>query len=163
MKRVASRDWKNSHWLLVQTHRTGTDQVAQAAWKIFPSDVDLLRAATPLDALKAFVEVFGCPVKIGDKKSLFTEADTFPLGTEVKLSWYDAPPDNFHSTSVVRDQAKHIFSVGTTYCIDLSKYRSALKARGLHVFEPDPLLIARARLRKEVRVFVNQERITFSY
>jgi hypothetical protein len=45
-----------------------------------------VRAATPLDALKAFVEVFGCPVKIGDKKSLFTEADTFPLGTEVSHS-----------------------------------------------------------------------------
>jgi hypothetical protein len=160
MKRVNSRDQRNRHWLLVQTHRTGTDQIAQAAWRLYPSEIDLSQAATPLDALKAFVNVFGCPIKIGDKKTLFIESDTFPCDTEVKLSWSEAPPEHFWSISVLRDRAKRVFLVGTAYVINISQYRDMLRAHGVQVREPGPRPIAPAFPRKEVRVFVNDEKLT---
>jgi hypothetical protein len=162
MKRVISRDQRNKYWLLVQTHRTGTDQVAQAAWRLYPSEIDLSRAATPLDALKAFVNVFGCPIKIGDEKTLFIESDTFPYGTEVKLSFTAATPENFWSTSVVRDRPKQVFFVGTTYGINISKYRDTLRARGVQVREPGPRLNFAFPQQNEVRIFVNDEKITVS-
>jgi hypothetical protein len=157
MKKVISRDQRNSHWLLVQTHRTGTDQVAQAAWKIYPDLVDLSKAATPLDVLRAFVDVFGCPLKIGDKDTLFVAAETFPYDTEVIISWHQAPPDHFYSVSVAKDADKKSFVLGTTYCVDLSKYRSALRARGIRVTEPDPKILP---IKNELHVFVNQERMS---
>jgi hypothetical protein len=162
MKGVMSRDQRKRHWLLVQTHRSGIDQVAQAAWRLYPSEIDLSQAATPLDALKAFVNVFGCPIKVGDKEGLFIESDAFPYGTEVKVRWSEAPPDHFFSTSMLRDPTKREFLVGTTYCINISKYRDTLRAHGVPVREPGPLLIHPNFPRNEVGIFVNDEKITFS-
>jgi hypothetical protein len=160
MKKITSRDQRNSHWLLVQTHRSGTDQVAQAAWKIYPNEVDLTNAATPFGVLRAFVNAFGCPIKVEGKEALFVAEEVFPYEKEVVVNWDHAPTDHFYSVSVVRDSAKKAFVLGATYCIDLSRYRSALRARGLRV--ADPQAFAKPILKNEARILVNQGKITIT-
>ena len=71
VKFVASREQSRRHWLLVQAHRVGIDKHVVAAWRIFLNDVNLETAQRPIDVLKAFVEVYGFPVTVGDTKSLF--------------------------------------------------------------------------------------------
>ena len=66
MKRIMSREANRRHWLLVQSHRVGIDQRVGAAWRVFPADVNIEAALHPLDVLKAFVQVFGFPIKVGE-------------------------------------------------------------------------------------------------
>jgi hypothetical protein len=160
MKHVNSRDQRHQHWLLVQTHRIGTTQVAQAAWRVYPEVVDLSQAATPLDALKAFVNVFGNPIVIAGERTMFGDSYTFPYGEEVRVSWKEAPPDHFWSISIARDQSKSVFYIGTIYCVDLSKYRDSIINRGARVRPSLP--IATNPPKNEIRAFVNHEKITLT-
>jgi hypothetical protein len=132
MKRVMSQDFRKRHWLLVQSHRVGTDQRVGAAWQVFPQDVNIELAGQPLDVLKAFVEVYGVPVKVGTSHGLFIEPTLYPPGTAVKLDWTGAPQDCFVSTLQTTDAAGYI-RVGITYCIYLPRYRAALRSHGVKV------------------------------
>src|SRR4051812_27030324 len=56
MKLVPATDKEEAYWLLVQTLREGFEQEVQAAWRVYPSDVNLENASDPLDVLKLFVD-----------------------------------------------------------------------------------------------------------
>jgi hypothetical protein len=142
MKRVISRDDRNSRWLLVQTNRIGLQQHVQAAWIIFPSDVDLSMAAAPIDALRAFVEVFGFPISVGDKKALFVDPQQFPFDASVRIDWTGAPPEHFVNFSRTVNADTRLFEVGLAYCIDIPKYRASLKKHGIRVHEPAPSMVS---------------------
>jgi hypothetical protein len=135
MKQVISRDNHNSRWLLVQTNRIGLQQHVQAAWIIFPSDVDLSMASVPIDALRAFVDVFGCAISVGDKKALFVDPQQFPFDASVKIDWTGAPREYFVSFSQTTNADTRLFKVGLAYCIDIPKYRASLKRHGIRVRE----------------------------
>jgi hypothetical protein len=138
MKLIVSRDDRNSHWLLVQTNRIGIQQLVQAVWKLYPSDVDLSKASVPIDALKAFVDVFGCPISVGDKKALFVDPQQFPFDANVKVDWTGAPRESFVNFSQTANSETKLFRVGLAYCIDIPKYRTSLKKHGIRVREPKP-------------------------
>jgi hypothetical protein len=133
MQRVTSRDLRKSHWLLVQTHRTGTKQNVRSAWQIYPDDVNIERAQKPIDVLKAFANVYGVPISVGDRKELFIDAESFPTGTQVKVDWTGAPALHFTSISYATNDTSRITKVGIAYCIDLEKYAAALAKRGARV------------------------------
>jgi hypothetical protein len=135
MKRVMSRDSQKRHWLLVQTHRLGVDQKVGAAWQVYPQDVNIRAAQQPLDVLKAFAEVYGVPVVVGQTKALFIESELYPPGVTVNIDWTGAPQEHFLSTSSTTDASGRL-RVGITYCIDVPKYRAALKAHGVKVAGP---------------------------
>jgi hypothetical protein len=143
MKFVASREQARMHWLLVQAHRIGTDQRVGAAWRIYLNDINLETAARPIDVLKAFVEVYGFPMTIGDTKALFIESRTYPPDTPIKIDWTGAPEDHFVSISHTTDAAGQ-FRIGVTYCIDIPKYSVTLKARGVKVEEGPKKILHRA-------------------
>jgi hypothetical protein len=138
MKFVASRTVRHNHWLLVQTNRIGLQQHAQAAWRVYPPDVDLSKASTPTDALKAFANAFGCPISVGTKKALFVDPQDFPFDAQVKIDWTGAAADWFVTFSQTVEADTRLFKVGLAYCIDLSKYRAALKMHGVRVRPPLP-------------------------
>jgi hypothetical protein len=142
MKQIISRDERNSHWLLVQTNRIGIQQHVQAAWRIYPSDVDLSQASVPIDALKAFVDVFGCPISVGDKKALFVDPQQFPFDANVKVEWTGAPPEFFVTFSQTTNSDTRLFRVGLAYCIDVPKYRTSLKKHGVKIHEPTPSMVS---------------------
>ena len=137
MKSVMSHEAYKRHWLLVQSHRAGVDQHVTAAWKVYPDEVDLKDAREPLDALKAFVNRYGIPVIVGNLRGLFVEPQAFKVGVPVKIDWTGAPKEHFLS-SLHTTTADGIFRIGITYCIDLGKYRTALKAHGARVTPSGP-------------------------
>jgi hypothetical protein len=134
MKRVMSREPSRRHWLLVQSHRVGAGQKVGAAWRVFPDDVNIESAQQPVDVLKAFVEVYGVPVNVGETKALFIESELFPAGP-VKIDVSPAPLDHFISSSSTTNAAGQ-FRVGVTYCIDIPKYRVALARHGIKTEDP---------------------------
>jgi hypothetical protein len=136
MKLVTSKEIRKRHWFLVQSNRNGYHQVVTSAWRIYPNDVDLLGAKQPIDVLKAFVQVFGCPIRVGESKALFVDTKQFPFDAQVKVDWTGAPVDSFFSFSQTSNAVTSLFRVGIAYCIDLAKYRAALKRRGVNVTEP---------------------------
>jgi len=136
MKRVVSRDAHKSHWLLVQAHRIGADQQVASAWQIYPDDVNIENARQPIDVLRAFVTVYGVPLKVADTKALFVDSESFPIDAGVMVDWTGAPEDFFVSFARTANSAAGILRVGVAYCIDLRKYRAALRKRHL----PEPLL-----------------------
>lgn len=138
MKRVMSRDPVRRHWLLVQAHRVGIDQKVGAAWRVYPDDVNIELAQKPIDVLKAFVLSYGVPVRVGDTRGLFIESQTYPGGSQVKIDWTSAPPEHFLSAAHTTSTVDGMFRFGIAYCIDLPKYRLALKRRGVKVIDPGP-------------------------
>jgi hypothetical protein len=136
VKLIRSSRPENNNWLLVQTNRVGLQQIVQAAWRVYPTDVDLTAAAEPLDALRAFANTFGCPISVGgDAKALFVEPKKFPFDAEVRVDWTDSPADVFVNFSKTMNDTTKLFMVGLAYCIDLKKYRACLEAHDVKLRE----------------------------
>ena len=139
MKRAGGKGHE-PNWLLVQCVRHGIDQVTQAAWRIFPTDVDLSTAQQPLDVLKAFVEKFGVEIAVEGhlgkfidqtqvRKLASEETVTFNLASHQK----ERDHSYFWSTSHRQTKDPTIVNVGISYCIDMTVYRQALLAHGASV------------------------------
>jgi acyl-CoA thioesterase len=96
----------------------------------------------PIDALKAFVDVFGCPISVGDKKALFVDPQQFPFDANVKVEWTGAPPEFFVTFSQTTNSDTRLFRVGLAYCIDVPKYRTSLKKHGVKIHEPTPSMVS---------------------
>ncbi len=133
---------REPHWLLVQTHRQGIVQVAQSAWRVYPTDVDLSHAEKPLDVLKAFVETFGLGITLGNRHTKFIESEPFVgAGIHAQKLIHEIAQRNaqfphlkfFASASHVRTVTSDKFNVGVAYCIDLTKYEATLRQRGFSV------------------------------
>jgi hypothetical protein len=67
----------------------------------------------------------------GDAESIFVDAKTFLSNTPVTVDWKRAPDDYFLSFSHAHSPG--VVQVGIAYCIDLAKYRSDLRKRGVKV------------------------------
>jgi hypothetical protein len=136
MKRVLpARDPNNRRWLLVQAHRIGIDQRITAAWFVYPNEVNIESAEEPLDVLKAFVEAFGVPLTVGPTTALFIKSEQFPAGSKIEAKFFGDPRDRFMSISHAINASGEV-RIGAAYCIDLSKYRAALRRHGIKVIEP---------------------------
>jgi hypothetical protein len=120
------------HWLLVQTHRNGNKQIAQSAWFVYPSDVDLSQASQPIDVLKQFALTFGLPFKVDGVEHKFLQLKELSKGREAKI---DFPKGEvFYSVSFRTSSAstaQPVNHIGIVYCIDLAKYRNALIRHGV--------------------------------
>jgi hypothetical protein len=139
MKRVISRDAHKSHWLLVQAHRMGADQQVVSAWQIYPDEVNIENARRPIDVLRAFVAVYGVPLKVAETKALFVDSESFPIDAKVIVDWTGAPEDFFVSFAHTSNSDAGILRLGVAYCIDLRKYRVALRKRGVRGVAENPI------------------------
>ncbi len=126
IKEVRSARKGGSHWLLVQCYRKGILQIAQSAWRIFPDSIDLTGAYEPLQVLKAFVAVFGLPVRVGGVEALFIESVLYPKSEKLTWAFQGASADGFASLSYVTTQDPNVLEVGIGYSINLPKYRDYL-------------------------------------
>jgi hypothetical protein len=136
LKQYDGRRRSDPNWFLVQSYRRELEQVAQSAWRIFPSDVDLTKAEKPLAVLEAFVERFGIEVQVGDRKGKFIDVTSLPrtgdkMNFQVLVSGTSPLPDDFFFSASNRKTTEILtFSVGLVYCIDVTAYRKALIAHG---------------------------------
>jgi hypothetical protein len=133
LKLVPARRKAETHWSMVQSVRQGLKQVAQSAWRIFPTDVNLETAAAPLEVLEAFADEYGLPIKVGDQTGKFIEATSHPQGQILPVT-PTSGKEVFWSFSQRFQTLNPLFSeVGIAYCIDIAKYRGALRKRGFPV------------------------------
>jgi hypothetical protein len=91
----------------------------------------------PSDALKAFVATYGAPIRVGGKQALFVDAISFPFDTEVTVDWIGTK-DFFVSFSNITDPVNNVWKLGIAYCIDMGRYRPALKRHGVRIIQVSP-------------------------
>ena len=135
LKKFPEKKRGSAHWLLVQTVRSGFTQVANSAWRVFPTDVDLMKAGSPVDVLRQFAAAFGLPVKVGSQVDTFVESQTVIKDAPVNIE-YGGPLNHeiFMSYSLRGKTVNPLISkVGVAYCIDLVRYKAALKNHGFNV------------------------------
>jgi hypothetical protein len=122
------RRWPD-HWFLVQSQRHGKKQFAQSAWFVYPTDVDLSEATQPIEVLEKFVLTYGLPFKVnGEEHRFLTETtakkgvNNYPLG------------ETFWSVSMRNpNEIVPEGQIGIAYCIDIPKYRDAIKRHGIRI------------------------------
>ncbi len=131
VKEIKSAKTGSNNWLLVQCHRQGLTQIVQSAWRIFPDTIDLTQAYEPLHLLKAFVAVFGLPVSVAGKETLFIESVPYPKGPLLDWRFQAVGPDVFASISQVATTDPTMIEVGIGYSINLPKYREYLAQHGV--------------------------------
>jgi hypothetical protein len=145
MKKNLGQKRMDPNRLLVQSFRQGLEQVAQSAWRIYSSDVDLRSAQEPLDVLRAFADAFGVNVTVGDLGNRsdtaikFVYKKTFPKSplsdeTSFLIGHENVPGAQlFSSWSHRKTTNPSIFHVGIAYTINLTRYRASLISHGASV------------------------------
>jgi len=133
-----SQQPSNTYSLLVFCHRVGYVQRVGEAWRIFPSDVDLTTAKSPLDVLKAFVNKYGIEIQVGNKKGLFFWHEHITLGPdkEYNVVQFNRPDPNtdmsttFEVGKVTDNMLEVLYAFGinhTAYDADLIKHGVRIK------------------------------------
>ena len=128
LKEFPARGRREKTWLLVQTFRDGMKQIAQAAWWIYPSEVDLSECRNPLDVLIKFANRFGAPLTIAGQTGKFINAIDVPVDQKIKIA-VQLPKDFFLSWSTQRTNDPMLGRVGIAYAIDLTEYSRVIKEK----------------------------------
>jgi len=116
-------------YLLVLTRRQGYTQTVVDAIRIYESDVDVSRATTLLDMLRAFVDVYGQVQQVGERREKFFLYEIIPFsGNQAEVIRFPSEPEG----EVVLSRFFCKFSNSTVeiaiaYSILEGKYRSDLR------------------------------------
>ena len=130
---------KDSYTLLVHTIRQGDAQKVNAAFRIFHSEVAIDRKTGPLDTLRAFVEVYGLPFRIGPiGPTKFVLYETRPQSIKslvaegLKIA-VEHPADHlWHiALGLFRQNALDTLEVAVAYAIDMEAYTQDLGKHGI--------------------------------
>lgn len=115
--------------LLVLTRRKGYTQTVLDVIRIYDSDVNLSNANTPLDMLRAFVEVYGQLQQVGERREKFFLYETIPFyGDQAEVIKVPNEPEG--ELAITRFFCKFsatTVEVAIAYTILERKYRSDLK------------------------------------
>ena len=120
--------------MLVAGERKGLILTIFQAWRVYPEDVNLIGADSPLEMLRRFALVFGTDVTVGKETGRFMLQSGIRDGVPIPVHGFIAPiagksrrqVNVTHFSWKTADGSKDILTVG----IDLDKYRDALKKRG---------------------------------
>ncbi|HEX6046845.1 MAG TPA: hypothetical protein VFZ22_20300 [Pyrinomonadaceae bacterium] len=115
--------------LLVLTRRKGYKQTVLDVIRVYESDVDLSNATTPLEMLRAFIEVYGQVQQIGERAEKFFLYETIPfVGNHADVIKLPTEPEG--ETTISKFFCKFSFTsveVAIAYTILERKYRSDLR------------------------------------
>lgn len=130
----AAKAGNDAHWLLVQTFRRGSSLIVQSAWRVFPDDIDLRNANSPLDMLRAFAETYGVPGSVGGREQTkFVECQTFDGVMETDVEWHLPKQNTEYFSSFSHKKRGDKLMVGIAFCIDLNAYAAALRNHGFNL------------------------------
>jgi hypothetical protein len=119
------------YWLCVFSQRAGAMQLVQNAWRVYPSDVDISDAHTPLEVLRAFAHTYGCEMTIGKQHSCFISYERIPMApSDIYVVTRRGTNDDealFTTLSAKRSEDRTHLDVTVAYEIDLIKYAQALR------------------------------------
>ncbi|HEV7858387.1 MAG TPA: hypothetical protein VGO91_07130 [Pyrinomonadaceae bacterium] len=136
--------------LLILTDRHGYTLDVLNAWRVYPSDVDLSTATTPLDVFRAFVETFGTTFRIGDKEKKLFMYEKLPIQTDeemVKINTLQGV-ERLIQGQVVGQFNNEMFEVVISYQIDYANYTESLRKHGLKV-----TAITRGKFKANARIY----------
>jgi hypothetical protein len=123
--------------LLVLTKRAGDVLHVVNAWRIYPSDVDLSKASTPLDVLRAFVDVFGEEFALGDsEKKLFLYERVATKMEGEHISFRLDPKVGADPRVIgqgIFQRQDDILEVAVAFQINYNKYAESLQRYGVRV------------------------------
>lgn len=132
--------------LLVHTLRRDDHLRVWVAWRIFPSEVALQGAQSPVDLLKAFVDKYGvwfqvvggAPTKLILDDPVLIRPERIPPDMEV-LDPVDLPRGSHaEATWMLNPVGLDIVGVFFAYAINLTQYFSDLRKHGVHISTPPP-------------------------
>lgn len=121
--------------LLVLTKRHGDVLSVFNAWRIYPSDVDLSNASTPIDVLREFVNVFGKTLLIEKtEKKFFLYEKMDGISKDDKIT-FDFDPHIKKGENVVGqafiEASKGGVEIAVGFQIDYDKYSDSLRRHGV--------------------------------
>jgi len=135
-----SKQSDNSFVILVEAEREKDQMNVFSAWRIFLSDVDIRDAKSPLDVLKAFVDVYGVDFIIGELYfRRFVLYETFPIqgshGGYPLIRAKDTSDIDIHGNFYFRVNPLNVIELSMAYFINLNKYRIDLRRHGINIID----------------------------
>lgn len=125
---------QDSYILLVQTRRVQETQHVTTAWGVYPADVDLSAAKTPLDTLQAFVGTYGIDFRVGDQQRRFVLYETIhgEPGKDIEF-FHVQHKGQLESTQTFRRPHDGMVEIAVAYAIDTERYKRDLIRHGVKV------------------------------
>lgn len=123
-------------YILTTSMRKGYSQTAMGAWILFASELKSAKSLLPLDALRAFVDVYGVTIHINSKSSKFFlyESVPFMVNERTPLIRFEDEKKDFYSSMMVRvNNEKRVVEIAIAYVIDLQKYTETMKRHGFRI------------------------------
>lgn len=138
----AQKDGGEFYQLLVLTKRHDDTLTVINAWRVYPSDVDLSRAETPLDVLRAFVESFGIEFKIGGvekKLFMYERVAVKDKGEHIEVHFDPKIADGDQVVGqAFFEQKQGVLEVAVAFEIDYIVYAESLRRHGVRVAMKPP-------------------------
>lgn len=124
--------------LLVLASRSGSTLFVDFAARIYHSDVDIRGSKSPIESLRAFVNVFGLPVTLyGRPPILFGCDEVFPISPQFAfgppvIKVQSHPNQEFSLRANIATVSElSVAKVGFVFSIDVLKYFRSLKSHGV--------------------------------
>ena len=112
--------------MLVAAQRDGLVLNVHQAWRIYPSRVHIAGIKKPVDLLRAFAEVYGVDISVGNETGRFFLFLSGPAPNEVK--WEQGPKKKTILTRCARkNNLTGVEDSALVFAIDVTKYRNMLK------------------------------------
>ena len=139
----------NSYTLLVFCTRLGYVQQVADAWQIFHSDVDLSKAQTPLDVLKALVAKYGFEIQVGERKANFFWHESVPISRRLPLNKIinipTEPSTNWAITWSPGEMRDNNLELIYAFAINNAAYEADLAKHGIRIKPDKPQQPARPK------------------
>jgi hypothetical protein len=121
---------RRPHVLLVEAVRVGANLKVSDGWRLYPEDVRLTSAMSPLDLLGAFLAVHGVPLVIGDAaqtSSIILYARIRRLAENTPIASFGALPQGatISSRMHMRVTPEGWIEVAMAYAINDTSYKQA--------------------------------------
>jgi hypothetical protein len=126
----------NNYSLLVFCTRVGYVQEVADAWRIYHSDVDLSKAKTPLDVLKALVRKYGFEIQVGERKGAFFWHERVPISPDTQTDFIKIPNEpnvDFAVTFSPGPVVDNTLEVTYAFAINYRAYDADLVNHGIKI------------------------------
>jgi hypothetical protein len=134
IKHFVSGNQRNNHTLLVRCSRNGFTLFISDSWQIYHSEVDISDAILPEHMLRAFVNVFGVDIRIGEKTNKFFWYEKFALNGK-SVTDLIQPPNlpNFIAFFKIGEIGNEFVEILHGYSVNTDKYKANLRSHGIIV------------------------------
>lgn len=142
VKRYGKLSGDNRYSLLVEGSRRKAKHVVSRAWRIYHREVPCEQIERPLDILRAFVDVYGLPIRVaGATWTKFLENEVLNTKRRIRhakevlqlLSIDNPKNDSYEAGGFFRQDELNVLHFAYFYAINTSQYNVDLRKHGIRV------------------------------